>query len=243
MSKWWEPDLPVILAALRQLRRGQRVYIHISAAGWRVLTLLAVLAIVTACASDPAPTAQPDPAAIAQAVQATVAALPQPAPVQVEVTRIVEVPVEVTRIVEVAIPPTPTPEPAAPAIGQIGQRVEAGGIAMIVNSITTNPNPSQFSSASEGKTYLIVDVLIENTSAEPLSYNPYYFTVKDSNSYEYSGGETVPDPRFSSGQLAPGDSVRGLVGFEIPISAAGLVLTHDIMGRFQPVRVALEDAR
>ena len=44
-------------------------------------------------------------------------------------------------------------------------------------------------------------------------------------------------------QLAPGDSVRGLVGFEIPISAAGLVLTHDIMGRFQPVRVALEDAR
>ena len=29
MSKWWEPDLPLplILAALRRLRRGQRVYI------------------------------------------------------------------------------------------------------------------------------------------------------------------------------------------------------------------------
>jgi len=177
-----------------------------------------------------------DPAAIAQAVQATVASLPPPDPVQVEVTRIVQV--EITRIVEVAS--TPTPEPAAPAIGQISQRVEAGGIAMTVNSITTDPNPSQFSSAPEGKTYLIVDVLIENTSGEPLSYNPYYFTVKDSDSYEYSGGETVPDPRFSSGQLAPGDSVRGIVGFEIPIGAVGLVLTHDIMGRFQPVRVALQ---
>ena len=76
-----------------------------------------------------------------------------------------------------------------------------------------------------------------------MSIHRVFISVKDSNSYEYSGGETVPDPRFSSGQLAPGDSVRGLVGFEIPISAAGLVLTHDIMGRFQPVRVALEDAR
>ena len=29
MHEWWEPSLPVILAILRRLRRGQRVFIVI----------------------------------------------------------------------------------------------------------------------------------------------------------------------------------------------------------------------
>jgi hypothetical protein len=29
MHEWWEPSLPVILAVLRCLRRGQRVYVVI----------------------------------------------------------------------------------------------------------------------------------------------------------------------------------------------------------------------
>lgn len=37
MSEWWETSTPVLLAALRQLRRGRRVYIVHSAAGVRLL--------------------------------------------------------------------------------------------------------------------------------------------------------------------------------------------------------------
>lgn len=38
MHEWWEPDkLTIILAALRQLRSKRRVYLHATAAGWRLL--------------------------------------------------------------------------------------------------------------------------------------------------------------------------------------------------------------
>lgn len=38
MHEWWEPDhLTLILAALRLLHRGQRVYLIHSDAGWRIL--------------------------------------------------------------------------------------------------------------------------------------------------------------------------------------------------------------
>lgn len=38
MHEWWEPDnLNIILAALRRLRSGRRVYLHLTDAGWSVL--------------------------------------------------------------------------------------------------------------------------------------------------------------------------------------------------------------
>jgi len=38
MHEWWEPDhLNILLAALRRLRRGQRVYILLLDDGWRIL--------------------------------------------------------------------------------------------------------------------------------------------------------------------------------------------------------------
>ena len=37
MHEWWEPSLPVILAALRQLRAGRRVFLIINCSGWRLL--------------------------------------------------------------------------------------------------------------------------------------------------------------------------------------------------------------
>jgi len=37
MSEWWETSTPVLLAALRRLRRGQRVYLVINHSGWSVL--------------------------------------------------------------------------------------------------------------------------------------------------------------------------------------------------------------
>ena len=38
MYEWWEPDhLNIILAALRRLRRGQRVYLIINHSGWSIL--------------------------------------------------------------------------------------------------------------------------------------------------------------------------------------------------------------
>jgi len=38
MHEWWEPDhLTLIIAALRQLRSGRRVYLIINHSGWRLI--------------------------------------------------------------------------------------------------------------------------------------------------------------------------------------------------------------
>ena len=37
MPEWWENNLPVLLAALRRLHRGQRVYLVIDHSGWSIL--------------------------------------------------------------------------------------------------------------------------------------------------------------------------------------------------------------
>lgn len=38
MHEWWDPDhLSIVIAALRQLRWRQRVYLVINDSGWRLL--------------------------------------------------------------------------------------------------------------------------------------------------------------------------------------------------------------
>ena len=95
-----------------------------------IALLIASLALAGCGASS-----APDPAAIAQAVQATVAAVPQPDPVQVEVTRVVEVEVtrvvevEATRVVEVQITPTPSSRFSTP--GDIVTALQAAGLEAV----------------------------------------------------------------------------------------------------------------
>lgn len=84
MHEWWEHNLPVILAALRQLHRGQRVYIHIGAAGWRIITALAVIVIVTACGSPTSSQRFSTPGDIVTALQAAGLEAIDPAPMTKE---------------------------------------------------------------------------------------------------------------------------------------------------------------
>jgi hypothetical protein len=136
-------------------------------------------------------------------------------------------------------PPTATP---APSIAQIGERVEAGGIALTINSANTMAS-FDFMTAAEGKTYLVVDALIENISRDTAPYNPLYFSLKDAEGYQHNSAILAPDPSLKSGELPAGDRVRGNIAFEIPIDAAGLVLTYEplvILGGYQPLRVSVQ---
>jgi hypothetical protein len=170
----------------------------------------------------PAPTSEP------AAVAAQPTATPQPVATAT--------PVPPTATPE---PPTATPEP--PAMAQIGDRVEAGGIALTVNSAQTMAS-FDFMTAAEGNTYLVVDVLLETTDRDMAPYNPLYFSVKDSDGFEHTNALIAPDPSLKSGELARGDRVRGNVAFEVPLGATGLVLTYEplvIMGGYEPLRVAI----
>jgi hypothetical protein len=70
-----------------------------------------------------------------------------------------------------------------------------------------------------------------------------YFKVKDADGYEYNATLNSGDNALKSGDLAQGDKVRGIVAFEVPTGAAGLILSYEplvIAGGYDPIRIALD---
>jgi hypothetical protein len=141
----------------------------------------------------------------------------------VEVTRVVEV--EVTRLVEPAA--TETPVPSA-KLGAVGDRIEAGGIALTVKQVKRLDSVNDYSKAEAGNEFLVVEVLTENVGLAAAPYNPMYFKLKDDQGYEYYATSSAPEPSLKSGELAKGESARGWIAVEIPKGAKGLVLTEDL---------------
>ncbi|MEK6969583.1 MAG: DUF4352 domain-containing protein [Nanoarchaeota archaeon] len=82
--------------------------------------------------------------------------------------------------------------------------------------------------AVSGKTFLIVDVTIENKGAGGFMSNyisSLDFKIKDSESYVYDSAYTSNlDQEFSSGEIQDGQKVRGKIAFEIPKTATELKL-------------------
>lgn len=141
----------------------------------------------------------------------------------------------------VAAQPTAAPKPLA--VAKVGDRVESGGIALIVNGVRRAQESGQFMKAKPGRTFIIVDVGLETTGREKAPYNPFYFKVKDADGFEYDGTVFGAENALKSGELAQGEKVRGTVSFDVPSEAKGLVLAYQpivIFGGYQVIRVQLE---
>lgn len=115
---------------------------------------------------------------------------------------------------------------ATAALGQVGDRVEANGIALTVNSVSAVDNVDDIFKPDEGNIFLVADVTIESVDQDAAAYNPLYFKVKDADGFEYNVTLTAPDPSLKSGELSPGDKARGNIAFEVPADATGLVLAY-----------------
>jgi hypothetical protein len=152
------------------------------------------------------------------------------------------------------IPPTNTPVPLpvdtetpipAPSIamGTIGQRIEHNGIALTVTKVSKINSINTYLVPEAGNTYLVVEVIIENASrAEETPYNPFYFSVKDADGYQYTSAMLSPEPSLSAGKLVQGDKVRGNIAFEVKDTATGFVLSYEplvIFGGYTPIRISL----
>jgi hypothetical protein len=96
----------------------------------------------------------------------------------------------------------------------------------------------------EGNVFLVCEVLLENTGADPAAYNPLYFKLKDGDGFEYNVTLTAPDPSLLSGELAARDKARGNIAFEVKATARGLMLTYAPIqfGNSVSLKVALGDA-
>jgi len=125
--------------------------------------------------------------------------------------------------------------------GKIGDRIEVNGTALTVIKVDRKAELSQFQKAKDGNTFVVAEVLIENTGSNKAPYNPLYFTIKDGDGFESNAELTGGDQALKSGDLVAGDKARGTVAFEVKSTAKGLVLSYKplVFGSNDAIRVAL----
>ncbi len=128
-------------------------------------------------------------------------------------------------------------EPPAELVGETAQQTYNIGdvIAMGTTNITVNqvlyPAGDQFNTPNAGNKFLVVDITIENKGATAISVSTFLqMSIKDASSQKYdvdfmasvASGGSSPD-----GEIAPGETLRGQVGFQVPANATGLVFAFD----------------
>lgn len=153
-------------------------------------------------------------------------------------------PVEAAKPTSPPAKPTDAPKPtAAPTIAKVGERAESAGLALTVSKVERKKDLDVISKAKAGNVFVVADVLIENTAKDKAPYNTLYFKVKSGDGYEYNAAITALPNQLKSGDLTTGDKVRGIVAFEVPEGAKGLVVSYEplvILGGYKPIRVALD---
>ncbi len=226
---------------MEQPKKPRRTLIIIAVvAGGLFLACLACAAL-GAFSGDRAPT----PAAVAVSEGTATPEASPDTPVAAAAT-VAPAPAPAEPTAEPPTPAPPTPEPTATAqrasVARVGERAEAGGVALTVANVYKVDVIDDLWTPDAGNVFLVIGVVIENSSRDSAPYNPLYFSVKDSDGFEYNTAIAAPDPSLKSGELALGEKVRGNVAFEVRAGAQGFVVTYEpmvILGGYKPVRVDL----
>lgn len=129
-----------------------------------------------------------------------------------------------------AQPQEPAAAPAQTQTYKVGDIVQIGDVALTVNGVS-EPAATDFAKPKDGSKFIVVDLTIENKSAKAAQISTMLqMKLKDDTGQQYdinlmtqaaSGGKS-PD-----GEIAPGEKIRGQIGFEIPTGAKGLVFVFD----------------
>ncbi len=113
---------------------------------------------------------------------------------------------------------------------KVGDVIEIGTMLLTVNEVTS-PKGDQFNKPSEGNKFVVIDLTIENKSDEAINISSLLqMSLKTSEGTKYSvdlmastaSGGSTPD-----GEVAPGEKIRGQVGFQIPETSTGLIFVFD----------------
>ncbi len=127
---------------------------------------------------------------------------------------------------------TSTPKPKTVEVAKVGESLTNGKLRITLNSaefMGTIPAENEFltAEAKEGKTFVVVDVTVENIDKEANAVSSIAsFEVKDGEGFAYNmdfGAYTALDQKID-GRIQPGDKLRGKLGFAVPKTAKGLQL-------------------
>lgn len=113
-----------------------------------------------------------------------------------------------------------------PHVFLVGDLVEIGDWRILVHAVTDPLKSSnEFIGPSSGSRWVAADVEVTNTASEPALMSALMcLELQDSFNQNYSIAITAEDFPELDGEVASSGSRRGVVVFEVPQSASGLVL-------------------
>jgi hypothetical protein len=126
------------------------------------------------------------------------------------------------------LPTAPPPRSGglpAPVPGSLGSTVRVAGLRLTVVSAASGVVGARPSPAPRpGARFYVVEVLYENASGRPAIVSPYDWTLTDQTGAVYGAVEPGLPNDLTDRLLPSGGEARGLIGFEVPPSAAGLTV-------------------
>ncbi len=112
----------------------------------------------------------------------------------------------------------------------VGDVIDLGNKTLTVNQVNY-PSGNLINQPADGYEFLVVDLTITNKSTSAVTVSTLLqMSLKDSGDQKYdvdfkasaASGGSAPD-----GEIAPGETIRGQVGFQVPINATRLLFVFD----------------
>lgn len=97
-----------------------------------------------------------------------------------------------------------------------GEAATVGGVKMTLTGVEYKTNLSEFETADSGKTYVVADAALENTSNETQPYNVFDFRIQTAGGQVLDGAVTSLQT-LSSGDLVAGGKASGKIIFQVPV--------------------------
>lgn len=91
------------------------------------------------------------------------------------------------------------------------------GVKMTLSNVVYKTSLSEFETAESGKTYVIANVALENTSKETKPYNVFDFRIQTSGGQVLDGAFATVENPLSSGDMVAGGKASGQIVFEVPV--------------------------
>ncbi|MGB9779118.1 MAG: DUF4352 domain-containing protein [Candidatus Bathyarchaeales archaeon] len=119
--------------------------------------------------------------------------------------------------------------------GKMGEVLEDSRMVFYVVNYTETSGAIGMWTPKQGDKFVIVEIVIKNKLAEPLSYSALFAKLKDEQNYEYTSSVATSglDYSFTGNKIAPKDIVRGQIAFEVPSNATGFNIEYaDFLSSF-----------
>ena len=97
-----------------------------------------------------------------------------------------------------------------------GETATVGGVKMTLSGVEYKTRLGDFETAESGKTYVIADVSLENTTEETQPYNVFDFRIQTASGQVLDGAISTIQT-VGSGDMVAGGKATGKVVFEVPI--------------------------